>query len=127
MPPYRQVTNVTTSGAAIATRYFDEQGNEVVPAGAALSATEAVGVIYHVNTRIATSTQLTELTRRRRIRPGVPPATPPAWPPCVVQVAFNPGNLDLSPTLNNFLWVMSGPQYRGIALKTYCAQVGRND
>src|SRR5687768_10397671 len=60
--PASKQTNMTFRGAKIGQselRYFDEQGDEIVPkTGTTLSAAEKVPIVYHVNTRIRPQTTL---------------------------------------------------------------------
>lgn len=104
-------------------RYFDEQGNEIVPKNPASLSTEEKGkIIYHVNVRVMPQTALPR-TNTGGDAPHVATLT--------VQIANNPGNRDIpisssSPSddskadRNLFL---STP---GVTILTYSAHVGRN-
>jgi uncharacterized protein (TIGR02598 family) len=101
-------------------RYFDEQGNEIVPQGARLSGTEAPKVVYWATTRIAPSIDLPGST----VLGGNNPTTATLY----VQVAFNPGNFDITPSQGtNWLFNLNDPRAKNMPLRTFCAQVGRND
>lgn len=116
-------------------RYFDEQGNEVVPAGNSakanpqnLSPKEKALIVYHVNTRIRPMTVLP--------RDGT--AESPSIATVTVEVAYNPGHRKLafkdnvsSPTskdysLSNLIDQSDPAKNPGVTVKTYASQVGRN-
>jgi len=119
-PAFAQVTiNART------VRYFDEQGNEITPVGTIPNAQEAALIIYHVNTRVASSTQLTESPGATDPTTGAAGGLSYGVATIVVQVAFNPSGQTIP--LTNYLFDVSAPQYRGVTIKTYSAQVGRND
>lgn len=128
-PNYTQLASYSTSDTTktnpLYVRYFDEQGNEVVPAATTLSATEQAAVIYHVNTRIGYPTPLAELSGAGADSTGSPAGLSTSVATVVVQVAFNPSGQTLPMT--NTLFDVSGAKYRGVTVKTYCAQIGRND
>lgn len=113
-------------------RYFDEQGNEVPVTDAAkenpaaLSADQKLLTVYHVNTRIRPATSL----------PGAV-ATTPTIATLTIEVAFNPGNRRLvlrspvsDPNAQSYplaeLINTDDPANRGVSIKTYSAQIGRN-
>jgi len=122
-------TNMTFRAPFIgepAERFFDEQGNEVVPKNAkTLSNAEKTTVVYYVNTRV----------RPQATFPRADGKDAPDTATITVQVAFNPGNRTLkyfSDTTNqsaakypvaNLIDTAETP---GIIVKTYNAQVGRN-
>jgi uncharacterized protein (TIGR02598 family) len=103
-------------------RYFDEQGNEVPVSDAAkrdsnsLSATEKLLVVYHVNTCIRPMTALPQT--------GASTSDARAVATLMVEVAYNQGNRKLT-FLNNRI-DLSDPKNKGVIVKTYCSQVGRN-
>lgn len=108
--------------ASPALRYFDEQGNEVLftttPSAANLAQKQ---VIYHVNTRIIVSTDVPALGYT---------GTNTDLATVTVEVAYNPGNQVLTFTggstdpsqIRRNLFVLRP----NIPVKTYSAQVGRN-
>ena len=114
-------------------RYFDEQGNEVVPASTTLSATEAASVIYHVNTHIESPTPLVELSSAGKDSTGSPAGLSSSAATVVVQVAFNPSNRPLKLYANNpgdpksFLIDMVNSKLPAGTVRTYSAKIGRND
>lgn len=106
-------------------RYFDEQGNEIVFTTASPSASELTKkqVIYHVNTRIGVTTSIPAKGYTGPANSDVATVT--------VEVAFNPANskLDVNTggasdkdvTRRNLLVLRPG-----LAVRTFGAQVGRN-
>jgi uncharacterized protein (TIGR02598 family) len=121
------------SGAEL--RYFDEQGNEVVPSNesaktnpATLSTKEKALIVYHVNTRIRPMTVL----------PRTSGDESPAIATVTVEVAYNPGHRKLSfkanisnPTskdyaFSNLIDLSDPTKNPGVTVKTYASQVGRN-
>lgn len=110
---------------APAFRYFDEQGNELVftTANPSMAELSQRGVIYHVNTRIAVTTDLPVQGYRGAQNADLATVT--------VEVAYNPanqplaiepgGNSDANSPRRNLLLVKNG-----LPVKTYGAQVGRN-
>jgi uncharacterized protein (TIGR02598 family) len=101
-------------------RYFDEQGNEVPVSDAAkknsdsLSAAEKLLVVYHVNTCIRPMTAL----------PGKSTNDARDVATLTVEVAYNQANRKLTFTNNRI--DLSDPNNKGVIVKTYCSQVGRN-
>jgi uncharacterized protein (TIGR02598 family) len=92
-------------------RYFDQDGEEVVPKSAgAPSADEVAKIVYHANTRIVTNSKVPEGHL------GLYLAT------LTVQIATNPGNLPLS---------FDGDQLfvptPGIQIRTFSVQLAKND
>ena len=118
-------------------RYFDEQGNEVVPVLAArrnpsaLTDSEKSQIVYHVITRIGANTNVPR-TDGGGVLYTIATVT--------VQVAYNPGNLLLpiqastytagdsqnNPHRNLFNRTVIASTMPGVLLKTYSAQVGQN-
>jgi type II secretory pathway pseudopilin PulG len=107
-------------------RYFDDQANEIVPkSGKTLSKEEQSKVIYHVNTRITPRTALPRVSANGNTD-SLGTAT------VTVEVAFNPGNLELK--FHSGTSKRTDPQCNlidtsktpGVIVKTYSAQVGRN-
>jgi type II secretory pathway pseudopilin PulG len=117
-------------------RYFDEEGNEIVPETATAngigygpSANESLRIVYWVNTRIAASTLLPTGTNTN-------PSSEVAS--VVVQVIYNPAQMQLQtyPAMGGGLTsqaylVMptqtpSGGQTVNLQIRTYSAQFGRN-
>lgn len=106
-------------------RYFDEQGNEVVftTPNPNMGELNARNVIYHVNTRIAVTTDLPVQ--------GFVGSNNSDLATVTVEVAFNPsnralaieagGNADENRPRRNL--IAASP---GLMVKTYGAQVGRN-
>jgi uncharacterized protein (TIGR02598 family) len=118
-------------------RYFDEQGNEIVPSVAAkrnpsaLTKEEKAQVVYHVITRIGANTHVprTGNSGKGGVLNTIATVT--------VQIAYNPGNLTLpisndnatdrdKPDRNLFDRAAIGKTMPGVMLKTYSAQVGQN-
>jgi uncharacterized protein (TIGR02598 family) len=104
-------------------RYFDEAGNEVVPANAAtLSTAEKTLIVYYVLTRVSPTTGLP------RLNTGGDSAMIAT---VTVQVAFNPGNKALTPftTPTAGATTPTGnlfPTVTGVNILTYFAQIARN-
>lgn len=108
---------------APALRYFDEQGNEILPSNpAVLSAGEKLKVLYHVNVRVMPRTSLP------RTNSG---GDAPHMATLTVQVAGNPAGIaiplssaspsdDTKPDRSLFI---ATP---GVTIRTYAAHVGRN-
>lgn len=104
-------------------RYFDEQGNEVVTANATPSQAEAANIVYAVNTRIqpwptlpgGATTADTSVSSVGRTLITM-----------TVQVAYNPAiktfKLD-----GNLLIDTKDPAMKAMPIKTFNAQIGRND
>lgn len=103
-------------------RYFDEQGNEVIPQTKVPTAKELASIIYHVNARIVPNTSLpgtaTNNTDLGTSGAGVSLAT------ILVQVAFNPSGRDLK--VNSDL-MFDLTLNKGLPVRNYNAQIGRND
>jgi hypothetical protein len=118
-------TNDKNKANPLSVRYFDEQGNEVIAQGAsgALSNAELATVIYHVNTRIGYPTPLAEANGGKDSTSS-PAGFSTAIVTVVVQVAFNPSGKTLPVNANMLFDVTKLPAG---TVKTYCAQVGRND
>ena len=101
-------------------RYFDDQGDEIVPSSPAarqnpdaLTAAEKNKVIYHVNTRILTNAVL----------PAGTSSTAAQYLATVtVQIAVNPANRVL--TFGSDKLFAAAP---GIAVETFSAQLAKND
>jgi uncharacterized protein (TIGR02598 family) len=104
-------------------RYFDEQGNEIVPQGTIPTAKEAAAIIYHVNTRVTPGTSLpgsavSNAADLGTAGAGVSLAT------LLVQVAFNPSGKTLAIDSDlKFNVVVE----KGLPVRNYNAQIGRND
>lgn len=104
-------------------RYFDEQGNEIVPQSAVPSAKEAASIVYHVNTRIVPAPSL----------PGNDPSAPQDLGSAtgvnlvtiLVQVAFNPSGKTLP--IDNTTLMFDLTKQKGLPVRNYSAQIGRND
>jgi uncharacterized protein (TIGR02598 family) len=110
-------------GGSRAVRYFDEQGNEVVPKGTTASATELADIVYTVNTRI-------------QPWPTLPGTTTPdtsattvgkSLVTMTVQVAFNPGGRPFKLDGTTQLIDLTDPKMKTLSIKNYSAQIGRND
>jgi uncharacterized protein (TIGR02598 family) len=91
-------------------RYFDEQGNEIIPASDTLSSSEQMRVVYWVNTRIKPRTD-----RGQTTAPISSLAT------VTVQVANNPGNKALTLGSDNLI-----VKPAGMSVKTSAVLVSRN-
>jgi uncharacterized protein (TIGR02598 family) len=125
-PPTPNLTFRAPSAGAGAFRYFDEQGNEVVFTTASPSIQELSqrNVIYHVNTRIGVTTDLP-------VEGVVGGSNNPDLATVTVEVVFNPSNrplaiepggaADVNRPRRNLVLVTPG-----LNVKTYGAQVGRN-
>jgi len=110
-------------------RYFDEQGNEVLPKASTsvLSAAEKRLATYQVNIRV---TPRTSMPTGASYLPHLATLT--------IQVAYNPGNLPVTlstvagtssdPTRK--LWIKTDstgkPINLGVPIISYCAQIARN-
>ena len=125
----------TSQGGCI--RYFDEEGNEIVPATATPNGIgyapdpihESPRIVYWVNTRIAANTLLPTGTNTN---PSNDVAT------VVVQVVYNPSQMQLQTypatggtMLSQAYLVMptqttAGGQSVNLQIRTYSAQFGRN-
>jgi len=104
-------------------RYFDEQGNEIIPQGMFPTATEAVSIVYHVNTRITPGPSLpgndpNSASDLGTAGAGVSLAT------VLVQVAFNPSGKTLA--IDSNLKFNTAVE-KGLSVRNYSAQIGRND
>lgn len=103
----------TFQGPAVAVgafRYFDDQGNEIVPASGSLSSSEQLRVVYWVNTRIKPRTDRGQSTTRTQCLATV-----------TVQVAKNPGNKNLPLGQDNLI-----VRPASVSVKTYAILVSRN-
>lgn len=105
-------------------RYFDEQGNEVVPQTITPSTAELARIVYHVNTRVVPAPSL----------PGNDPAAPVdlgtsgagvSLATILVQVAFNPSGKTLA--IDNGTMLFDVTQNKNLPVRNYSAQIGRND
>jgi uncharacterized protein (TIGR02598 family) len=95
-------------------RYFDADGEEIVPkSGAQPSAEELEKIIYHVSTRIVTNA---------RVPSDQPNHVSQYLATLTVQIAANPGNLPLSFDGDQFLVPL-----RGMQIRTLSAQLAKND
>ncbi|MEP6669935.1 MAG: Verru_Chthon cassette protein B, partial [Chthoniobacter sp.] len=85
--PYNYANSYAASDVGrtnpIHVRYFDEQGNEIVPQAASPSNAELASVVYFVNTRISVSTNLPGITTDHS-------SSNAGLATVLVQVAFNP-------------------------------------
>jgi len=138
LPNYRKLTELSPftkrvflrNNDVVTTRYFDEQGNEVVPQSQVLTAKELSSIIYHVNTRVSPNTSL----------PGSPADNSDlgtagagySLATILVQVAFNPSGqrLKLNSQLGspNYLMIdTSDAKMKVLPIRNYNAQIGRND
>jgi uncharacterized protein (TIGR02598 family) len=104
-------------------RYFDEQGNEIVPQGLTPTAKEAIAIVYHVNTRITPAPSLpgslpNSSSDLGTSGAGVSLAT------ILVQVAFNPSGKTLAIDSN---LMFNTAVEKGLSVRNYSAQIGRND
>jgi len=97
-------------------RYFDEQGNEVIPQNQLPSAVELANIIYFVNTRIQPSTNLPG-----GVNLG---GSSPSLATILVQVAFNPSGKTI-PITSDKKFDLSN--LKTMPVRNYTAQVGRND
>jgi len=113
----------TAKSTPLYVRYFDEQGNEIVPQGMFPTAKEAVAIVYHVNTRITPGTSLPGSSPTGNADLGstgvnVSLAT------VLVQVAFNPSGKQLAIDSN---LMFNTTVEKGLSVRNYSAQIGRND
>jgi len=127
-PTYAQFNSASPNGSnqGACIRYFDEEGNEIVPAaqvGPPFNPTgnpttlELQNVIYYVNTRIAVGTMLPQSANTENLTPNVATIT--------IQVAFNPGHQSIPVNVpGNCLFNTTG--ISGVTVRNYSAQVGRN-
>jgi uncharacterized protein (TIGR02598 family) len=111
-------------------RYFDEQGNEVIPAKPpTLSTEESLRVIYTVNTRVIPRVSLPTLKEGFPVARGAKEAGNLAL--LTVQIARNPSGIELelskeaaddslAPERN--LWLPKG----GVDVFTYSSYIGKN-
>lgn len=109
--------------SAPAWRYFDEAGNEVVPADpaarqapASLSAQEKTQVVYDVSTRVVTTTALPSNGDTAAVTNCEYLAT------LTVQIVDNPGNAPVTFD-GNYLVVPA----RGLSVKTFSVLLSKND
>jgi uncharacterized protein (TIGR02598 family) len=110
-----------SAGNARKIRYFDEQGNEILPAGTTPSSQELAQIVYHVNTRIAPATGLPG-TAGQVVNTGLATIT--------VQVAFNPSGKTIpinALSADSSSLLFTSTSLPPGTIKTYCAQIGRND
>jgi type II secretory pathway pseudopilin PulG len=130
IPTYFRAPSMAATASAAASpnnpgaciRYFDEQGNEIIPAARSgttgdPSPTEYANIVYYVNTRIAASTNLPRVTGS-----NAPISFDLAT--VTVQVVFNPGHFGLSVVQSTGL--VDPSQTPRPVIQNYCAQVGRN-
>lgn len=97
-------------------RYFDAQGDEIIPAGMTLSNEENAKVIYHVNTRILTNATLPVNSNARYL------AT------VTVEIVENPGNRPLSfsgAADRKDLFDLNS--IKGMKMKALSMQIAKND
>lgn len=94
-------------------RYFDEQGNEIIPKSGELTPEQRRAAVYDVNVRI----------RPRAQMPRPKELKPPEVAQVTVEVAANPGlpAIPIDSTLNLF------KPPAGVRVITFSALVGRND
>lgn len=97
-------------------RYFDEQGNEVIPQNTTPSDTELARIVYHVNTRILPATTLPGDTNTG-LNTSLATIT--------VQVAFNPSGQPLKFTSDWFI-KKDDDKMKRVPIKNYTAQIGRS-
>ena len=122
--PFRAVSHAV-SGDSLYFRYFDEQGNEVIPQTAVPSAKELQSIVYHVNTRIAPATSLpgsaniTSSSDLGSAAGGVSLCT------ILVQVAFNPSGRTLK--IDQTTQVYDLTQEKNTPIRNYNAQIGRGE
>ena len=112
----------TSKNNPMTVRYFDEQGNEVIPQSSTPTAKELSTIIYHVNARIVPGTSLPgSVTGNMDLGTsgaGVSLAT------ILVQVAFNPSGKPLKVD-SNLMFDLT--QNKGLPVRNFNAQIGRND
>ena len=97
------------SGRTSPVRYFDDQGNEIVPVSPpSLAPSEQQKILYWVNTRVTPATTVTNSGTYSNL------AT------VTIQVAKNPGNRTLAPD-STLLWPSTN-----LPVSTYSALVARN-
>ena len=105
------------STEATVIRYFDEQGNEVVPSQEeALSPAEQLRVVYCVGTRVRPQAELPRLTV----------SDTPHLAQVTVQVAHSPGEIELELDTQNGANQNLFKSRPGLAVFTYSALVARN-
>ena len=110
----------TMKSSPIHTRYFDEQGNEIIPQSTTPVSTELAKIVYFVNTRILPATTL----------PGVqgdPSVVNTGLATVTVQVAFNPGGFPLKFDQQTLLVDITDPGMKRLSIRNYIAQLGRTE
>jgi len=122
--PTYALSQSANSNPGACLRYFDEEGNEIVPAARAgnppnLNANptnaELNNIVYYVNTRVEVGTILPQGSQSMTTTPNLATVT--------IQVAFNPGHIAL-PT--NTYCLFDTTKFSGVPIRNYSAQVGRN-
>jgi type II secretory pathway pseudopilin PulG len=136
-PSVADTTSATAANPGPCVRYFDESGNEIIPAARTTqnlnvgpSPIEQRSIVYWVNTRILVATQVPQPSTATK-------AYLPSLATVLVQVAYNPGNLPLPVYAANVVppsipmgfdvsGSTSGKPLPGVSVRNYTAQVGRN-
>lgn len=113
----------TAKSSPLYIRYFDEQGNEIIPQSMTPSAKEAVAIVYHVNTRITPGTSLPGSAPSNSADLGTSGAGV-GLATVLVQVAFNPSGKTLAIDSN---LMFNTTVEKGLPVRNYSAQIGRND
>jgi len=123
--------NANSGFVDLTTRYFDDEGNEVVPAageGSVLSAREAAKVIYHVHVRASNMGPSNALQDNSACFTSLPAApgtirfNPRSSTFLTVQIASNPGNLQINLDPTTHLWGS-----RTLPITTYSAIITKAD
>ena len=119
-----QATATTADFYALRTRYFDDQGNEVIPAGQAPpSAADLQRILYHVRVRGSVGgtnfTSLPQVKEQDRFHPRDSTFL-------TIQIANNPGNATLDEDGQLLLWKEAKAAKLGVTMTTQSAVVTRN-
>ena len=114
---------------ALKTRYFDDQGNEIVPGESGLTDKEQFRALYHVRVRGSMPGDADLTTHNADCFTALPttgaPFNPRGTTFLTVQIANNPSNQPL-PVDSELLWDTANAGEKGIAISTYSAVVTRN-
>jgi len=116
--------SVTDKSHALYIRYFDEQGNEVVPQTTVPSTAELNRIVYHVNTRVVPAPSLPGNDPAVPVDPGTAGAGV-SLATILVQVAFNPSGRAL--TVNDGTMLFDVTMNKNLPVRNFSAQIGRND
>lgn len=114
---------------ALETRYFDDQGNEIIPRGGEMTEKEKLRALYQVRVRGSMPGDARVAAHSADYFTSLPctgsPFNPRDTTFLTIQIANNPGNHPIS--VNSvLLWDTSDAASKGIAIATHSAVVTRN-